>query len=91
MRRGIAIKVRYIGPTNFRGSRWVATADHPIGRAVVGYGESGMDGARLAAEALIARWNADHVARYGVDDTRTIVAGGHLPDHAYAFIVAHTD
>lgn len=90
MKRGIAIRVRYAGPTNTRGSRWIATADHPIGRAVISYVDSGLDGARFAAEALMARWNADHVSRYGVDDARVIVAGGHLPDGAYAFIVSHT-
>ena len=92
MKRGIAIKVRFAGPTNNRGSRWIATADHPIGRVTVGYNhdlDTGLENAKTAAQALVERWNADHVERYGVPDARTIVAGGHLPDGAYAFIVSH--
>ena len=91
MRRGIAVRVRYLGPTNYRGSRWVATADHPIGRVVVDYADayrSGLDNARRAADALVSRWAADWTERHpGVPYPYRIVAGGHLPD-AYAFIVS---
>lgn len=90
---GWAILVRYAGPTNHRGSRWIATADHPIGRAVTSYDHSldtGAENARTAADALVARWAADYAARYpdaGAYPHR-IASYGHLPSGDYAFIVA---
>lgn len=89
MLRGIAITVRFAGPTNYRGARWIARADHPEGRIVVSYdyGEGGgIDNARTAADALITRWNDDRAAR-GDPARWEIVAGGHTID-GYAFIAS---
>lgn len=93
MPRGWAVLVRFLGPTNYRGSRWVATGDHPIRRAVVSYDygqRQGIENARLAADALIAKWAADYAERYPDAPAwpHRIVAGGHLPGGDYAFIVA---
>lgn len=91
MDTGIVITVRYVGPTNHRGSRWIARADHPIGRVVVPYSyetHSGLDNARIAADAMVARWSADWTAQHpGVPYPYAIVAGGHTAD-GYAFVVA---
>jgi hypothetical protein len=99
MEHGIAILVRYAGPTNFRGSRWIARADHPEGRAVVGYDHAlgtGIENAKTAADALVARWNArivkDDAERYGDSGQASwlwsLRAGGHTVD-GYAFIAAY--
>lgn len=97
MIRGIAITVRYAGPTNHCGSRWIARADHPEGRAVVPYShdlDSGIENAQTAAQALVDRWNADNAARYptayGTPDFPPfeISAGGHTTD-GYAFVVSY--
>lgn len=94
MPRGWAVLVRYAGPTNYRGSRWIATADHPIGRVVVSYnlsGREGLDGARSAVDELIARWRTDYAESHPEDPNgwpHRVVAGGHLPNGDYAFIVA---
>lgn len=88
---GWAVLVRFLGPTDYRGSRWVATADHPIGRAVVSYDygtRMGAENARLAADALVARWAADYAARYdGAPFPYAVRAYGHLPAGDYVFIV----
>lgn len=89
---GWAVLVRYVGPTDYRGSRWIATADHPIGRAVVPYSyeaNHGADNARLAVDALTARWAADYATRYPDAGPwpHGIIAYGHLPNGDYAFIV----
>jgi hypothetical protein len=88
---GFAVLVRYLGPTDHRGSRWVATADHPIARAVVPYSYEtghGADNARLAVDALVTRWAADWAARYdGAPYPYAVRAYGHLPNGDYAFIV----
>lgn len=93
MPRGWAVLVRFLGPTDYRGARWVATGDHPIGRAVVSYdyeARNGIENARTAADALIARWAADYAIRYPDAPAwpHRIIAGGHLPNGDYAFIVA---
>ena len=89
---GWAVLVRFAGPTNHRGARWIATADHPIGRAVVPYSyemRQGADNARLAVEALIASWAADYETRHPGAGAwpHGIIAYGHLPNGDYAFIV----
>jgi hypothetical protein len=91
MQRGIAITVRYAGPTNSRGSRWIARADHPEGRAVVGYDHSldtGLENAATAAQALVDRWNRDAQKRHPGDSLWVLLAGGHTVD-GYAFIAGH--
>lgn len=90
---GKAILVRYAGPTDYRGSRWIATADDPIARAVVPYRSdlsAGAENARTAADALLARW-ADDWARSYPDSPAypwTIRAAGWLPNGDYVFVVA---
>ena len=89
---GWAVLVRYLGPTNYRGSRWVATADHPIRRATVSYSyelPQGAENARQAVDALIARWAADYAERYPDAGPwpHGVIAYGHLPNGDYAFIV----
>lgn len=97
--RGVAIRVVYHGPTDARGSRWIATADlpAPMHRVTVGYDyelPQGAPNAYTAAAELVRRWTADHTTRHGVDAGRyAIIAGGHLADGSYAFIAnyARTD
>lgn len=90
MTRGIAIHVRYLGPTTYRGARWVATADHPrIARAVVPYSHEaggGMDNAQTAAEALIARWRA-----HDGYETNVLAAGGFMPDGSYVLVATNRE
>lgn len=91
MHRGIAITVRYVGPTNTRGSRWIARADHPEGRAVVSYDyalDAGMDNAKTAADALIAKWN-DPRHRSPDGPQWSLLAGGHNHEHGYVFIATY--
>lgn len=89
---GWAVLVRFVGPTDYRGARWIATADHPIGRAVVPYSyeaDHGAPNARRAVDALVGRWSADWAARYGADAQYpyAVRSYGHLPDGSYVFIV----
>jgi len=76
---GAAIWVRYAGPTDYRGSRWIATADLPVGRAVVGYdhaANAGCANAQRAAHALLAR---NHIR-----DEHLVAAV--MPDGSYVFL-----
>lgn len=84
-----AIHVRYVGPTDHRGSRWIATADVADAttgrdaRVVVPYSyelPAGLENARTAVAALLER------AEWGPAADEWI--GGHLPDGSYAFVVA---
>ena len=90
--RGVAIRVVYHGPTNARGSRWIATADlpAPMHRVTVPYSYGlppGAPNAYTAAAELCRRWTADHTTRHGAAAGRyAIIAGGHLADGSYAFI-----
>ena len=81
-----AIVTRYLGPTNYRGSRIKATAD--AGSITISYPHelSGEDVHRAAAEALRAKlgWDTDH----GYRPMRLV--GGGLPDSmrdSYAFVL----
>lgn len=89
---GVAVLVRYAGPTNTRPGRWIATADHPISRAVVEYDhgiDHGAPNAAGAVRALIAKWSKDYATRYpGHTATYRVLSYGHLPAGDYAFIVA---
>lgn len=87
---GYAIVVRYHGPTNYRGSRWIATGpaltsddarDMRYTRATVPYDYAAGDAGRSAAAERIAEtlraagWN--------------VALGAHatLPDGAYVFLL----
>lgn len=60
-----AIITKYLGPPNYRGSRVKATAER--GSVTVDYDDSfnGISNHRRAASALIAKFVADDVKRYG--------------------------
>lgn len=74
-----AIEVKYLGPTNYRPSRWKATCDHPEGRLTVSYdhGLNSSDNALAAAKALLKKvgWNP------------ATLAGGALPNGNYCFVI----
>lgn len=83
-----AIQTRYLGPTNYRGSRIKATAD--AGSITVGYDHSknmGEDVHRVAAEALLVKlgWDTAHGYR-----PFHLVAGA-LPGGDYAFVIVYED
>lgn len=85
---GYAITTRYVGPTNYRGSRIIATGpglthDGPKTRATVSWNYeigSGEDQYRPAAEAI-----ADQLRAAGWHVT--VGAGATLPDDGYVFIL----
>jgi len=77
-----AIRTRYCGPTDYRGSRIIATAeggDRPW-RVVVPYDHGSRDPHRVAAVALCRKlgWHG------------TLVSGG-LPDGSCAFVFVNRD
>ena len=90
--RGVAIRVEFHGPTDYRGARWIATADlpPPMHRVTVSYSyelSSGIANAYPAAAELVRRWTDDNAGRYPDDPNGyAIIAAGHLPDGSYAFI-----
>ena len=70
----ILINVKYHGPTNYTGSRWIATMQHGVvdGRAVKlrasrGYDHAdkdGHDGKLEACQRLIDKWDAKYFSEY---------------------------
>lgn len=78
-----AILTRYLGPTDHRGARIVATADTATqdGRLVLPfpYERSGIDAHRPAAEALAARLG------WLRDGSRLVP--GRLPDRGVAWVI----
>ena len=74
-----AIRTKYLGPTDYRGSRIKASAE--AGSVTIGYPHekgAGEEAHRVAADALMEKlgWSED----YGL-------AGGMLPDGSYAFVL----
>jgi len=74
-----AIHVRFLGPTNFRGSRYIAKCSAGIKMWQADHALNPSENARKAAEALRdhLQWNT---ARYGD------LVGGGLPDGSYVFV-----
>jgi len=91
-----AIVTRYLGATNHRGARIKATCDRGSITISYPYDKSGAECHREAVEALVARFDAEDVEKYGSPDAAhwgglNWVAGG-LPQSSrdgYAFVVVY--
>lgn len=83
-----AIRVVYLGPTNFRGSRYKATAQAGSVTIDANQALSGEENATQACQALRRKlgWTFAVAEGYGHD-----WAWGNLPDGSYAFINPNLD
>jgi hypothetical protein len=74
-----AIEVKYFGPTNYKGSRWKATA--AAGSVTVGYDYAlnSTDNALAAAQALVDKFEWGGV----------VLHGGQLANGNYVFTVSN--
>lgn len=73
-----AIQVKYLNPTDTRGSRWKATA--AAGSVTVGY-DHGRSGEKNAEAAMLAL-----VKKFGWDKFPATWQGGVLPNGDYVFV-----
>jgi len=85
----ILISVKYFGPTNHRGSKWVATmadTDDSKLRASEHYAYGDSNGCREAALKVLAKWDdmADFTARVSAGDW-VVEEVGCTHDHNFIF------
>ena len=89
---GVMIRVRYLGPTDHRGSRWVATCKRSadqVFRAVLPYEHDGSDyRGQHAALACLAKINADRATVLPDDRPWVLIAAAH-DDDAYYYVASY--
>jgi hypothetical protein len=81
------VRVRYAGPTNYRGARYIATLRGV--RVIDGY-DHALDGSRNAYNAARACWQkyrAQHEEAFAGDDQERVFIPGDLDAASYAFTV----
>jgi len=83
------IKVRYDGPTDYHGARWIASLDRggDIGviRHMTSYDDGLPAGASNAIVAALACWHK-YCAKHNLDDTHVAIPGN-LDDKHYCFVM----
>lgn len=81
------IRVRYAGPTNYRGSRYIATLRGI--RATVSYSceLSASENATAAALKVWDKYRAQHAEAFQGDEQTRVFIPGDLSSDAYAFTV----
>ncbi len=81
------VRVRYAGPTDYRGARYIATLRGV--RVIEGY-DYAHDGSRNAYAAAVACWNKyrdQHAEAYAGDEQERVFIPGDLDADSYAFTV----
>lgn len=81
------IRVRYAGPTDHRGSRYIATLRGVRATESYDYAKSGSENAYSAARSCWAKYKAQHAEAYAGDDKPRVFVPGDLDADSYAFTV----
>jgi hypothetical protein len=88
---GFLIKVRYYGPTDYKGSRWIATyrrSSDKVFRAVVAYEDH--DNHHAAALACLAKINKEREAALPGDQPFILICAAHDCD-AYYYVATYSE
>jgi hypothetical protein len=81
------IRVRYAGPTNYRGSRYIATLRGVRHTEHYNYAEDGSRNAFNAAVACWQKYRQAHEEAFRGDEQPRVFIPGDLDADAYAFTV----
>ena len=81
------IRVRYAGPTDFRGSRYIATLRGVRLTQSYDYALSGPANAYCAAVQCWDKYRAQHAEAYKGDEQARVFIPGDLDANSYAYLV----
>ena len=81
------VKVRFAGPTNYKGSRYIATLRGVRHTEHYDHALSGSQNAYNAAEAVYAKYRQTHAEAFEHDTQERILIPGDLDDSSYAFTI----
>lgn len=81
------VRVRYAGPTDARGSRYIATLRGVRATHHYDHGASGSDSAHAAAVRCFDRYRKLHADAYAGDEQPRVFIPGDLDRDSYAFMV----
>jgi hypothetical protein len=81
------VRVRYAGPTDYRGSRYIATLRGVKHTESFDHGLSASQNAHNAAVACFAKYRAAHAEAFEADEQERVFVPGDLDANSYAFTV----
>ena len=81
------IRVRYVGPTNHRGSRYIATLRGVRATEQYDDAKGGSENAYSAARSCWAKYKAQHAEAFAGDSHHRVFIPGDLDDNSYVFTV----